>query len=86
MRTELFSQSQNHQRSQRRVFFNRFMLGVLKQVVRKIKRSLSSHLTNGQDTVLGALKQYSNKTISVGFISLGLRARESMGRAWSAGR
>jgi hypothetical protein len=24
------------------------MLGVLKQVVRKIKRSLSSHLTNGK--------------------------------------
>jgi len=48
MRAELFSQGQNHQRSQRRVSFNRFMLGVLKQIVWKIKSSFSSHLTNGK--------------------------------------
>jgi len=64
VRAELFSQSQNHQRSQRRVPFNRFMLGALKQIVWKIKSSFSCHLTKRQDTVIKALKQYYNKTIS----------------------
>jgi hypothetical protein len=56
--TELFSQSGNHQCSQRRVSFDRFMLGVLKQIVWKIKSRLSCHLTNGHDTLIKALKQY----------------------------
>jgi hypothetical protein len=45
MRAEFFSQGRNHQRSQRRVSFNRFMLGVLKQIVWQIKTRFSSHLT-----------------------------------------
>jgi hypothetical protein len=58
MRTELLSQSRNYQCPQGRVSFNRFMLGVLKQIVWKIKSRLSRHLTNGPDTLIKALKQY----------------------------
>ncbi len=73
MRAELFSQSRNDQRAQCRVSLNRLVLGVLKQIVWQVKSSLSSHLTNGQDTVIKALKQYHNRTISA--VSLGLSER-----------
>jgi hypothetical protein len=44
----LFSQSQNHQRPQLHVSFNRFMFGVLKQIVWQIERNFSSHFTRRQ--------------------------------------
>jgi hypothetical protein len=66
MRSELFSQSRNHQRAQRGVPFDRFVLGVLKQIVWKIKSRFSRHITNSHDTLIKSLKQYHNKAISHG--------------------